>query len=201
VTTFRKRAKSRTRGRKVRSTRTKATARIGHRRESRAELEKKLAETLEQQAATSEVLRIIASSPGELEPVFETLLENATHICEAKFGNLLLYDGNVFRVTAMNGAPEAWNKLRQRDPVIRFSPKNPLGRVAATGQLQHIADFRLEETYLKREPGPVALAEAAGARTVLVVPMLKEGQLIGAIGIYRQELRPFTSCRQRTVSR
>jgi signal transduction histidine kinase len=151
-----------------------------------------LRESLQQQTATSEVLGVISSSPGELEPVFETMLENATRICEAKFGNLLLYEGNAFRVAAMHGAPQAWNDLRQRDPMIRFSPKNPLGRVAATRQLQHIADFRTEETYLEREPGPVALAEAAGARTVLVVPMLKENELIGALGIYRQEVRPFT---------
>jgi transcriptional regulator with GAF, ATPase, and Fis domain len=124
--------------------------------------------------------------------VFQAILENATKICEAKFGNLLLYEGDAFRVAAMHGAPQAWNKLRQRDPILRFSRKNPLGRVAATKQLQHIADFRLEETYLEREPAPVALVEAAGARTMLVVPMLNENRLIGALGIYRQEVRPFT---------
>jgi two-component system, NtrC family, sensor kinase len=153
---------------------------------------RELSEALEQQTATSEVLGVISSSPGELEPVFQAMLENATRICEAKFGNLLLYDGNAFRVAAMHGAPQAWNELRRRDPMIRFSPKNPLGRVAATRQLQHIADFRMEEAYLEREPGPVALAEAAGARTVLVVPMLKENELVGVIAIYRQEVRPFT---------
>jgi two-component system, NtrC family, sensor kinase len=99
---------------------------------------------------------------------------------------------NAFRVAAMHGAPQAWNELRRRDPIIRFSPKNPLGRVAATRQVQHIADFRMEETYLAREPAPVALVEAAGARTVLVVPMLKENELVGVIAIYRQEVRPFT---------
>jgi two-component system, NtrC family, sensor kinase len=151
-----------------------------------------LRESLQQQTATSEVLGVISSSPGELKPVFEAMLANATHICEARFGNLLLYEGDAFRVAAMHGAPEAWNELRQRDPLLRFSPNNPLGRVAATKQLQHIADFRLDETYLKREPGPVALVEAAGARTVLVVPMLKENRLVGAIAIYRQEVRPFT---------
>jgi two-component system, NtrC family, sensor kinase len=152
-----------------------------------------LSDALQQQTATSEVLQAISSSPGDLEPVFQAMLENATRICEAKFGNLLLYDGNDFRVAAMHGAPQAWNELRRRDPMIRFSnPKNPLARVATTRQLQHIADFRMEESYLEREPGPVALAEAAGARTVLVVPMLKEDELVGAIGIYRQEVRPFT---------
>ena len=157
-----------------------------------AEARGHLAEAQEQQTATSEVLGVISSSLGELQPVFEAILANATRICEAKFGNLLLYDGNAFRVAAMHGAPEAWNELRRRDPMIRFSPKNPLGRVVATKQLQHIADFRMEEAYREREPGPVALAEAAGARTVLVVPMLKENELVGVIAIYRQEVRPFT---------
>src|SRR5262249_16239095 len=151
-----------------------------------------LRESLEQQTATSEVLQVISSSPGELEPVFQTMLENATRICEAKFGNLLLYEGDAFRVAAMHGAPRAWDELRRLDPVIRLTPKNPLGRVAATRQLQHIADFRMEEGYLEGEPGPVALAEAAGARTVLHVPMLREKELVGAIAIYRQEVRPFT---------
>jgi signal transduction histidine kinase/putative methionine-R-sulfoxide reductase with GAF domain len=151
-----------------------------------------LSEALEQQTATSEVLRVISSSPGELKPVFETMLENATRICEAKFGNLLLYDGDAFRFVAMHGAPPAWDALRRRDPVIHFSPGNPLGRLVATKQLQHITDFRTEQTYIAREPAPVALAEVAGARTVLVVPMLKEDELIGVIAIYRQEVRPFT---------
>jgi GAF domain-containing protein len=157
-----------------------------------ARLLTELRESLQQQTATAEVLGVISSSPGELKPVFETMLANATRICEAGFGNLLLYEGDAFRVTAMYGAPQAWNALRQRDPLLRFSPNNPLGRVAATRQLQHIADFRLEESYLKREPAPVALVERAGARTVLVAPMLKENRLVGAIAIYRQEVRPFT---------
>src|SRR6201984_2048268 len=93
----------------------------------------------------------------------------------------------------MHGDAPGWSELRGRAPVIRFrNPKNPLARVAATRQLQHIADFRMEESYLEREEGPVALAEAAGARTVLVVPMLKENELVGIIGIYRKEVRPFT---------
>jgi GAF domain-containing protein len=152
-----------------------------------------LRESLQQQTATADVLQVISGSPGDLKSVFQAMLENATRICEATFGNLLLYDANAFRVAAMHGAPQAWSELRGHDPVIRFSnPKNPLARVAATRQLQHIADFRLEESYREREEGPVALAEAAGARTVLVVPMLKENELVGAIGIYRQEVRPFT---------
>jgi len=131
-------------------------------------------------------------SPGELGPVFQALRENAVSICEAKFGNLLLFEGDAFRVAAMHSAPPAWGELRRRDPILRFGPKNPLARVVATRQVQHIADFRMEPDYLDREPGPVALAEAAGTRTVLMVPMLKENELVGLIAIYRQEVRPFT---------
>jgi GAF domain-containing protein len=151
-----------------------------------------LRQSLEQQTATADVLRVISSSPGELEPVFQAMLENATRICEANFGNLLLYDGDAFRVVAMHGAPLAWDAFRRHDPVIRFSSVNPLGRIVATKQPQHITDFRMEQAYIEREPGPVAMAEMAGARTVLVVPMLKESQLIGVVAIYRQEVRPFT---------
>ncbi len=151
-----------------------------------------LSEALEQQTATSDVLRVISSSPGALEPVFETMLENATRICEAKFANFLLYDGDAFRMVAMHGAPPAWDELRRRDPVIRPAPNNPLARVAKTKQLHHFTDVRTEQGYIEREPAVVALAELAGARTVLVVPMLKEDELIGVVAIYRQEVRPFT---------
>jgi len=153
---------------------------------------RELTESLEQQTATSEVLRVISSSPGDLEPVFQAMVENATRICQAKFGNLLLYDRDVFRVVAMHGAPPEWDALRRRDPMIRFSSVNPLGRIVATKQLQHIIDFRAEQSYIEREPGPVAMVELAGARTVLVVPMLKENELIGVVAIYRPEVRPFT---------
>ena len=154
---------------------------------------RELTESLEQQTATSEVLRVISSSPGDLEPVFQAMVENATRICQAKFGNLLLYDRDVFRVVAMHGAPPEWDALRRRDPMIRFSSVNPLGRIVATKQLQHIIDFRAEQSYIEREPGPVAMVELAGARTVLVVPMLKENELIGVVAIYRPEVRPFTN--------
>ena len=92
----------------------------------------------------------------------------------------------------MHGAPRAWAELRGRDPILRFGPKNPLARIAETRRAQHIADFRTEPAYLDREPGPVALAEAASARTVLMVPMLKDDELIGVVAIYRQEVEPFT---------
>ena len=153
---------------------------------------RELRELLQQQTATSEVLQVISSSPGELEPVFQAMLANATRICEAKFGNFLLYDGNELRVVAMHGAPVGWAELRGRDPAVRPWPNNPLGRIVKTKQLQHIADIRTEKAYLDRDPAFVPLGEVAGARTLLIVPMLKENELVGVLGIYRQEVRPFT---------
>jgi GAF domain-containing protein len=153
---------------------------------------RELSEAREQQAATTEVLQVISSSPGELERVFEAMLAKAVRICEAKFGNLLLYDGNAFRFAALHNAPPAWDELRRHNPVVRPGPNNPLCRMAATKRLQHIADIRKEQAYIEREPLIVSLAELAGARTLVGVPMVRENELIGAIGIYRQEVRPFT---------
>ena len=151
-----------------------------------------LRESLQQQTATSEVLSVISSSPGELEPVFQSMLENATRICDANFGNLLLHDGNVFQVRAMHNAPPAWNELRQRNPSVRPGPNHPLARMAATKQFQHTIDLKVDVSYLERDPALVPIVDLAGARTALVVPMLKENELVGAIVIYRQEVRPFT---------
>ena len=151
-----------------------------------------LGESLEQQTATSEVLRVISSFPGDLEPVFEAVLANATRICEAKCGNLFLYDGDTFRTGALYGAPPEWAEVRQRDPVFKPAPNVPLARVARTKQSEHIADIRMEQGYIERDPTIVGIVELGGARTLVVVPMLKEEGLIGAIAVYRQEVRPFT---------
>ena len=151
---------------------------------------RELTQSLDQQTATSEVLGVISSSPGVLQPVFETMLSNAVRICEAKFGNLLLYEGDKFRFVAMHGASLAFAELRQRSPMIHPS-NGPLARIVATKQLQHVADFTMEQTYLNRNPTAVELADAAGARTLLGVPMLKDNKLLGVIVIYRQEVRPF----------
>ena len=153
-----------------------------------------LRESLQQQTATSEVLSAISSSPGGLEPVFQTLLENATHICEARFGNLLLYENenDAFRMAAMHGAPPEFAEKRGREPIIHPNPKNPLFRVAKTRQLVHIIDLRIDEAYVDGDLPTRAFVELAGTRTIVVVPMLKDDKLIGAIGIYRQEVRPFT---------
>ena len=151
-----------------------------------------LTESLEQQTATSEVLEVISSSPGELEPVFQSMLENATRICGAKFGNLLLYEADAFRLTAVYGAPPAWAEEYRRNPIFRPSPDVPLGRVAATKQVVHVADVAREPGYAAGDPAIVPLVDIAGARSLLVVPMLKENELVGAFGIFRQEVRPFS---------
>jgi two-component system, NtrC family, sensor kinase len=148
-------------------------------------LTRELAEAREQQTATSDVLQVISSSPGELEPVFQAMLKNATRICEAKFGSMVLYDGDVFRRVALHDAPEAFAALQERDAVVSRSAHSPLYRVADTKQLVHVADIALESP---EEP----IAKLAGGRTLLIVPMLKESELIGAIAIYRQEVRPFS---------
>jgi signal transduction histidine kinase len=155
---------------------------------------RELSESLEQQTATSEVLQVISSSPGELEPVFEAMLENAVRICEAKFGNLFLYEEDAFRAVALHGAPSAYAEQWRQNPVVelRDHPLIPLARLAETKKVIHIADLTAEPGYIERDPLFVVLVESAGARTMLLVPMLKEGELAGAIVIYRQEVRPFT---------
>jgi two-component system, NtrC family, sensor kinase len=151
-----------------------------------------LSEALEQQTATSEVLSVISSSPGELEPVFNAMLTNATRICEAKYGNLFLRDGNIFRAVAIHST-EGHVDLR-RNPVLdlRDNLGTPIDRVAKTKQVVLIPDLRTDESYIRKNDRIVALVEVGGARTLTTVPMLKEGELIGAITLYRQEVRPFT---------
>ena len=153
-----------------------------------------LSESLEQQTATSEVLKVISSSPGELEPVFNAILENATRICEAKFANLFLYADNSFRIAAQQNPPAAYAERWRKNPVLAVSdnPRNPLTRLAMTKRVVNITDLMTEQGYVERDPRFVGLVEFAGARTHLLVPMLKDGELAGAIAIYRQEVWPFT---------
>jgi two-component system NtrC family sensor kinase len=202
VTLSRKGTKDRTQGRKLRSTGTKAKTRVASSDKSQAtlitklkaharDLEKKLetrtrelSEASEQQTATSEVLRVIASSPGGLEPVFTAILENALRICEAKFGMLIRYVDGAFVTQVMVGAPPALVDAllhKQFEP----PPGVPLARVLRTKKLVHTLDAAEEQHK------PLS-AELAGARTHIVVPMLKDDELIGVISIYRQEVRPFT---------
>jgi two-component system, NtrC family, sensor kinase len=146
-----------------------------------------LREALERQTATSEVLQVISSSPGDLEPVFQAMLENATRICEADLGSMALYEDGAFRHVAAHGAPPAYAELRRREPVFRPHPETTLGRLARTKQVVHVEDVLAQPEHTRG-----GLANRAGARSLIIVPMLKESELIGAIAIYRQEMRPFT---------
>jgi transcriptional regulator with GAF, ATPase, and Fis domain len=156
-------------------------------------LTRELNEAREQQTATSEVLRVISWS-GDLQPVFATMLENAVRICGAKFANLFLYEDNSFRVVALQNAPLAYAERWRHQPLLRVAdnPRNPLGRLAATRDVINIPDLLAEPAYIERDPRFVSLVELAGARTLLAVPMLRDKELVGAISIYRQEVRPFT---------
>ena len=150
---------------------------------------RELSEALEQQTATSEVLQVISSSPGELEPVFETMLANAVRICEATFGNMYLRDGEVFRIAAAHNTPPPLLEHRRRVPLQR--PTSAFGRMVRTKEVVHVADLLADPRYAEREPEIVTGVELGGIRTLLIVPMLKEKDLIGALTIYRQEVRPF----------
>ena len=148
-------------------------------------------EALEQQRATSEVLRVISSSPGELEPVFEAMLANAIRICGANFGVLFRFNGDAAEAAAMFGVPPAFSEFWQRGPQ-RPGRLSALGRVLETRQIVHIVDVMADPAYIGGEPVFVAAVQLGGFRTLLAVPMLKESELIGAFAIYRQEVRPFT---------
>jgi signal transduction histidine kinase len=214
VTLSRKGAKSRTHSRKLRSTGTKAGTRVASSSESQAalikelksharDLEKKLetrthdlAEALEQQTATSEVLRVISSSPGDLQPVFQTMLENAIRVCDAKFALLYGIKNGAARIISKLGIPPALAEYLKRGPhrppLNRLDPLTPVGRVVQSRQTVHIADYRTDQAYLHRDPLTVAGVELGGIRTWLVVPMIKNDALMGAIAVFRQEVRPFT---------
>jgi GAF domain-containing protein len=157
-----------------------------------AQAERELSEALERQAATDEVLRVISSSPGELEHVFETIVANATRLCEAKFANLFLYENDAFRAVSMHG-PSRLVEWLKREPVVelRDHPHVPLARVATSKEVLLVPDWRADQSYIERDSRIVAIVES-GVRSFLGVPMLKEGKLIGAIAIYSAEVRPFT---------
>jgi two-component system, NtrC family, sensor kinase len=148
-------------------------------------------ESLEQQTATADVLGVISSSPGELESVFQSMLKNATRICEAKIGILFRYKDGAYEAVSMLGVNPAYAEYLNRGP-INPGAATGLGRVASAKQTVHIVDTKSERAYEDQEPFRVATAELGGARSLLNVPMLKEGELIGAIGVYREDVRPFT---------
>ena len=148
-----------------------------------ARLTRERDEALEQQTATSEVLKFISGSPSELKPVFDTILERATRICEAKFGTMWLREGDAFRVVALHNAPPAYEERRRNRLIHLFDlhPKSPFRRSSKRKQVIHIADLRVDQGYLAGAPTAVDVVDAAGARTGLIVPMLKGNELVGSI--------------------
>jgi len=169
---------------------------LDQRTRERDEARKHLAEALAQQTATAEVLRVISSSPGDLEPVFQAMLASATQTCEAKFGILYRIEGDSARIISTLGIPPALAEYLKRGPhrppLNRLNPLTPMGRVSQSRQLVHVPDYRTDQSYLNRDPLTVAAVELGGIRTLLVVPMIKNDALMGAIVIFRQEVRPFT---------
>src|SRR6516164_6413179 len=170
----------------------------GRLQESYADLEHKvevrtreLTESLEQQTATAEVLRVISSSPGDLKPVFAAMLDNAARICDAKFGNIYRWDGDALHLVASHNLPPAYAKLRGSKP-FRPGADTPTGQMIATKSVTQIADLAAHPGYRDRVPLMVEGVEVGGIRTLLSVPMVRENELVGAITLYRQEVRPFT---------
>ena len=160
--------------------------------EAEQQRSRELTESLEQQTATSEVLQVISSSPGDVEPVFATMLQNAVRICDATFGNIYRWDGEALHLAATHNAPPAYAEERRRSPHHRPSPKIGVGRMVATKKAVHVVDAAAEPAYTERHPAYVTAVELGGVRTYLTVPMLKESELIGAFTVFRQEVRPFT---------
>src|SRR6516164_8894468 len=157
-----------------------------------ADAQKHLAEALEQRTATSEVLQVISASPGELEPVLDAILANATRLCEAKFASLLLGEGDQFQRVSVHNAPPALIEHWRHTPLVRPHPESILGRAALTKQVAHVEDIRTTLAYRDRDPFSVAGVELGGYRTVLSVPMCRKNALVGVISVYRQQVRPFT---------
>ena len=157
-----------------------------------ARLLNELRQSLEQQTATAEVLQVISSSPGDLQPVFAAMLENAARICDANFGNIFRWDGEVLRLIATHNTPPAFAEARRRLP-LQPNRVNPIGHMLATQKTVHIADLAADARYTEQHDADVVIAVELGRiRTFVAVPMLKENKLIGALIVYRQEVRPFT---------
>jgi hypothetical protein len=153
-----------------------------------ARLTRELSEERKQRTAISEVLHLLSGSQGELDRLFDTILTNATKLCQANFGALFLSEADAFRIVAQHNAPPAYDELRRREPLARG---RPLLRVAETKQLVHIADFREYVASNPADKDAAAFAKVSGSRTILIVPMLKDGEVVGEIVLYRQEVRTF----------
>ena len=151
-----------------------------------------LRESLERQTATSEVLKVISSSRGNLDPVFGAIIANAFRLCEAKIGGLWLAEGDGYRIAAHKGfSSTSFDKYMERNPILHPSPESPLSVVARTKQLLQIPDMREHPDYVNGFAPIVALVEIAGARTLLEIPLLKDNVVIGAFGIFRQQVQLF----------
>jgi GAF domain-containing protein/sensor histidine kinase YesM len=159
--------------------------------EAEQERTRELTESLEQQTATSEVLQVISGSPGDLEPVFATMLQKAVHICGATFGNIYGRDGDALRQIASYNTPPEYAEMRRRQ-LFRADRKTGIGRLILTKAPVHVVDMSAEALYAERDPIAVAAVEVGGVRTFLAVPMLKEDELVGAFIVSRQQVRPFT---------
>ena len=160
-------------------------------------LTRELNEAREQQAATSQILGVINSSFGELERVFQSILKNTVRICDANFGSIYRWDGQALHFVSTHNAPndytEARRRLYQSSQVVKIQPGDPMDRVLATKAVVHVEDFAAEPSYTERRNPPMVVAvELGGARTGLVIPMLKDNELIGVFTLMRQEVRPFT---------
>jgi two-component system, NtrC family, sensor kinase len=166
--------------------------------EAEQERTRELSEALERQTATSDVLGVISSSPGELEPVFHAMLENATRLCDAKFGIMFEFSDGAWRSLSSINVPREYDEHCRQKRV--WGPDTLLGQVARTKKTAHSADVRSDRAYLERDPNRVASVELSGQRTAICVPMLKEHELVGAFGIFRQEVRPFTDKQIELVS-
>jgi class 3 adenylate cyclase len=157
-----------------------------------AQLKRELCEALEQQAATSEVLRVISSSLGDLEPVFAHMLDKAVRICDATFGNIYRWDGDSLQLVATHNTPPAYAEHRRHSP-FRANQDNAVARMIKSKAVVHVFDVAASETYTHRcDPTVVAAVELGRIRSALVVPMLKDEELVGAFIVSRQEVRPFT---------
>jgi two-component system, NtrC family, sensor kinase len=163
---------------------------LDERTAERDEYRAKLDEALEQQTATAEVLGVISSSPGDLAPVFDAMLEKATTLCEASFGVLWTYDGEYMHASAVTGVPPQFAEFLRQGP---HRPARTVQQDLLSGEhFEHIADLTLTDGYRSGETLPRAGADLGGVRTLLAVPLRKDDNVLGIFGIYRQEVRPFS---------
>ena len=152
-----------------------------------------LRESLQQQTATADVLKVISSSPGELQPVFKTMLAKAVELCEASFGAMWLVDGEGYRTAVMHGdLPQAYVEQWRSGTLHLPKADIPMVRAVRSRKTVYTPDMLKEKAYLEGDPLAVSAADVGGIRTLVTVPMLKEGEAVGVITIYRREVRPFT---------